>query len=138
MITLPKGSILKIGNKGAATLSPLSEHNRAAVSVTFERFETSNRMVDATLRKWHVADKRTWSTSWEGLPHANASTIDKAMGGEKLIEFYEAHPFEFDMEIRNPDGTHERVLVAFKDVEYSVTKRGAYEFWDVSISMEEV
>lgn len=135
---LEKGSIVKIGKATDTTLKPLSEHNRQAWSVSFERFGTTTRMVDATARTWHVADKRTWATSWTDLPHRDSDTVDKAMGGENLMKFYTANPFAFNIEVRNPNGSTERVLVLFKDFDYSVKKRGVYEFWDVSFSVEEV
>lgn len=137
-VTLPKGSIMHWGSAADSVLSKVTEHNRAPLSVTWEAIETSQRMIDATLRKWTVARKRTWSTSWELVPHSNTRTVDGGWGGEAMQAFYEAKPAEFSMQITNPDGTKERVLVMFKSFDKSVEKRGAYEMWNISVSIEEV
>ena len=126
------------GGSGDTTLSKITEHNRAPLSVTWEALETSQRMIDGTLRKWTVARKRTWQTSWDMIPHSNVRTVDGGWGGETMEAFYLSKPAEFAMEIRNPDGSKERVLVMFKSFDRSVEKRGAYEMWNISVSIEEV
>lgn len=135
---LPKGSIMLWGNAGATSLARVTEHNRSAVGVTYEKIETANRMIDGTMRKWLVAEKRSWSVSWEMVPHLSLKTVDGGMGGEAMEEFYRSHPHEFTMEIRLPDGKTERVLVFFNSFDKSIEKRGAYEFWNISAVIEEV
>lgn len=137
-ITLPRGSLMYWGSKNDAALAKTSEHNRGALDVSWEPIETSDRMIDGTLRKWLVDRKRTWSVSWEGLPHTTARTVDGGMGGEEMEAFYESKPAEFSMEIRQPDGTRERVLVMFQSFDKTVEKRGVYEMWNISVSIEEV
>lgn len=137
-VTLPKGSIMYWGGAGDSTLSKVTEHNRSPLDVSWDPFETSQRMIDATLRKWTVARKRTWSTSWELIPHSNIRTVDGGWGGEAMQSFYLSKPAEFSMEIAQPDGTKERVLVMFKSFDKSIEKRGLYEMWNVSVSIEEV
>lgn len=137
-ITLPKGSIMHWGGKSDTTLSKVTEHNRAPLDVSWDSIETSQRMIDGTLRKWVVARKRTWSTSWDMVPHSNIRTVDGGWGGEEMKAFYLSKPAEFSMQITQPDGTRERVLVMFKSFDVSVEKRGLYEMWNVSASIEEV
>lgn len=137
-ITLPKGSIMHWGGKSDTTLSKVTEHNRAPLDVSWDSIETSQRMIDGTLRKWVVARKRTWSTSWDMVPHSNIRTVDGGWGGEEMKAFYLSKPAEFSMQITQPDGTRERVLVMFKSFDVSVEKRGLYEMWNVSTSIEEV
>ena len=95
-------------------------------------------MIDGTMRKWLVSKKRTWGVSWSLVPHTHLRTVDGGMGGETMKNFYESTDHEFTMEIRLPDGTTERVLVFFNSFNYTVEKRGAYEFWNVTASIEEV
>ena len=135
---LPKGSIMLWGPAGAVSLTRVTEHNRSPVDVDYERIETANRMIDGTMRKWLVSKKRTWGVSWSLVPHTHLRTVDGGMGGEPMKNFYESTDHEFTMEIRLPDGTTERVLVFFNSFNYTVEKRGAYEFWNVTASIEEV
>lgn len=46
----------------------LSDHNRADISVNPQRIEQRQRMINGTMRSYHVADKLTISTSWTSLP----------------------------------------------------------------------
>lgn len=137
-ITLSRGSIMLWGGKGDVSLTRVTEHNRSALSVSWEQIETSDRMVDGTLRKWQVAKKRSWSTSWEMVPHSTIRTVDGGMGGEAMEQFYLSKPAEFSMEIRNPDGSKERVLVMFTSFDKSIEKRGIYEMWNINVDIEEV
>jgi hypothetical protein len=74
---LPNGSIMSFSDLSTPEVKlELSEHNRAPLSVSVERIEDKTRMINARLRAWYVADKRTWSTSWSMLPHDTAKTVD--------------------------------------------------------------
>ena len=46
----------------------LSDHNRGELGINFERIEQKRRMVNGTMRSYHVADKRSISISWDMLP----------------------------------------------------------------------
>lgn len=137
-MTMPKGSIMLWGSAENTALTKTTEHNRSPLEVSWESIDTSERMIDGTLRRWLVTRKRTWTTSWEMVPHTSARTVDGGMGGEDMESFYLSKPAEFSMEIRKPDGETERVLVMFASFDKSVEKRGAYEFWNISVSIEEV
>lgn len=137
-VTLAKGSIMYWGGKSDSVLSKITEHNRSPLSVSWEQIENSKRMIDGTLRRWTVARKRTWATSWDMVPHSNIRTVDGGWGGEQMQAFYLSHGGEFSIEISNPDGTKERVLAMFSSFDKSIEKRGAYEMWNVSVSIEEV
>lgn len=137
-ITLPRDSIMYWGKRNDSALKKLTEHNRQSLNVSWEAIETSDRMIDGTLRKWQVTRKRSWSVSWNGVPHDSARCVDGAMGGDAMEKFYLANPAEFSMEIRKFDGTKERVLVMFTSFEKTILKRGVYELWDVSCAIEEV
>lgn len=145
-MTLPKGSIWKWAakseydplNPGAATWHDISEHNRSELSVSIERIEKTHRTVNGSLRKWWVADKRSWSTSWDMLPHSVTYTVDGKWGGSEIEAFYNANPGDFWVSIKQPDASTVVYHVVFKDFSKSVQKRGRYEFWNIDLSLEEV
>lgn len=123
---------------GSATWNNISEHNRAELSVDVERIETTTRTVNGSLRKWFVADKRTWSTSWDMLPHSATFTVDNKWGGSEIENFYNTVPGDFYISIRQPDGSGGIYHVVFKSFSKTVQKRGRYEFWNIDVSLEEV
>lgn len=136
---LPKGSIIKFATVAApATKLDLTEENRSELSVEVERIGDSGRMVNGRMRKWFVADKRTWSVSWDLVPHSSAFTVDGKMGGQDIRNFYDSTPGEFYLYVRGPNGADEQVLVTFASFSSGVNKRGLYEFWTISLSVEEV
>jgi hypothetical protein len=128
-------------NPGAATWNPITEHNRQPISVDFERIGESDRTVNGSLRKWFVADKRTFSTSWNELPHSSAFTVDGRWGGSEMEAFYldpAKGRVDFWVQVREPNGATSVYRMVFKSFSRSVEKRGRYEFWSVSLSLEEV
>lgn len=143
---LPKGSIMSWAAKGeydpltpeTATWHDVSEHNRAPVQISTERIEKSHRTASGLMRKWFVADKKTWSTSWENLPHDAQFTVDGKWGGQEIEDFYSAVYGDFWLKIRQPDGSDAVFQAMFKDFGKTIEKRGRYEFWNVDISIEEV
>lgn len=46
----------------------LSDHNRGEISMTTQRIEKRQRMINGTMRSYHIADKLTASTSWSMIP----------------------------------------------------------------------
>jgi hypothetical protein len=46
----------------------LSDHNRGELGMTIERIEQKRRMVNGTMRSYHVADKTSISIDWDMLP----------------------------------------------------------------------
>lgn len=92
-----------------------SDHNRQEINVAKQRIENRQRMVNGTMRSYHVADKMTISTSWQMLPSrsynrnvtfsstglANTSgtdveyTTDGGAGGVELLDWYETHTGPF-------------------------------------------
>jgi hypothetical protein len=46
----------------------LSDHNRSDLDINIERIEQKRRMVNGTMRSYHVADKTSISVSWDMLP----------------------------------------------------------------------
>jgi hypothetical protein len=145
-MNLPKGSILSVAAKneydpatpGTATWHPLSEHARTPLAVSIERIENTTRMANGSLRKWWIADKRTFSTSWEGLPHTSTFTVDGKWGGAEMETFFNANWGDCWAQIREPSGSTTVYAVVIKSFGKTVTKRGRYEFWDIDLALEEI
>ena len=46
----------------------LTDDSRSPLQVGLERIEYKKRMINGRMRSYHVADKRTFSVSWDNLP----------------------------------------------------------------------
>src|SRR6478736_2542708 len=113
---LPRGSLLRFDG------NDITEHNRAAVKVDIERIEMSDRMANGTMRKYVVADKRKWSTSWEMCPTDTTKTVDGKWGGEAMLAFYSATPGVFVLTVKTNTGT-ETFNAIITEFSWSVSKR---------------
>jgi hypothetical protein len=133
-------------NRGTPTLRKITDHNRSALSVAFDRIEKKQRMADGTLRRYVVAIKRSWSCSWKDLPSKAGVTgyLTTADGGWAASDMEAFHKSpegskEFLMQLRDGDGTLESVSVMITDFSKVISKRSAgIDLWDISITLEEV
>jgi hypothetical protein len=105
----------------------LSDHNRKDIKVEQERIENRKRMINGTMRSYHVADKTKYSWSWDMLPSRGYTqepsftslgglertqnpdpvlgiqtlpllyTADGGAGGSDLLKWYEDHRGPFFM-----------------------------------------
>lgn len=117
----------------------VTDHNRQPISVSHEMYMHEERMVDGTLRRYHVATKRTWSVNWTELFSKSEWVVDGYWSGEDIKEFYDETPGSFNLTLSYGDGTTETVVVMFSDFSYDVTKRTTdYDFWEVNITLVEV
>jgi len=151
-MSLPVGSALYFNS----TLK-LSEHNRSPISIGSNRIETIQRMTNGTLRKFYVNDKKTISVSWTMLPSYYTYTVDGGYGALDLKSFYEGTASKasgalsgkstFDVNLHLANGstvqTYEMVFTAWscEIVKRNVKEKTtdiAQEFWNVSLSLEEV
>lgn len=133
---LPLGTIMRWSNRWV--ICHPSDHSRGELSVSTERIGHSERMANGRLRKYHIADKRTWSTSWDMLPAPSNMTADEKAGGKEIEKFYMNAKGDFVMNITNVDTSlNETVTVVFTNFSKSIVKRGAYDMWNLSISLEE-
>jgi len=96
----------------------LSDHNRNEISISNQRIEQKQRMINGSMRSYHIADKINISTSWnllpsrsyytspefnqttgksilEGLPYPYDYTADGGAGGTEMLEWYESHTGPF-------------------------------------------
>lgn len=134
---LPLDAIVE-WTRGTATCVP-SEHNRSALAVNYERIQSSERMANGTLRQYYVADKRSWSLSWDMLPAPSEETVDGKAGGRDIERFYLATPGVFTMKIKHADSNlDETVTVVFSSFDKTHVRRGKYDFWDISVGLDQV
>jgi hypothetical protein len=112
-------------------------------------------MSNGTLRKFFIADKREFSTSWEMLPSFSNMTVDAGYGAVDLKSYFESTKGQGVFKIKivygknqtAPFADREEIFtVSFASCSFEVIKRNvkdsssnpAQEFWNVSISMEQV
>lgn len=131
-LKFPKNAIMMWnGNK-------ITDHNRSELSVDVNRIESTKRMANGRMRKYVVADKHSFSVSWNDLPDARSWTVDGFWGGKDIETFYKANAGEFELKVTNGDGIVNTFTVVFSDFSKKINRRGDYDLWDVSIQMEEV
>jgi hypothetical protein len=95
----------------------LSDHNRSEIRFSTQRIENRKRMINGTMRSYHIADKLNISWSWDMLPSrsfnadplfnssgkvssASATmdyTADGGAGGREILSWYQNHPGAFYM-----------------------------------------
>jgi hypothetical protein len=134
----------------------ISDNNRAELAVSFERIEYKQRMINGTMRSYHVADKKNFSTSWEKLPSRknevteyDADTRNKFAGGQEMLKWYEDHTGDFwmllvydydpSMQKTGAKKNVEKVNVFFENFSYNVVERGFdLDLWNIDLSLVEV
>ena len=157
-ILLPVGSLIYF-DTGTDPVTPtwtkLSEHNRQPMSITHNRIQKTQRMSNGTLRKFFISDKREFSVSWQLLPTFSNMTVDSGWGKSDILSFYEGRKGQGTFKIKivygkdqsNPSADRDEIVtVSFTSCSFEVIKRNvkntgadpAQEFWNVSLSMEEV
>lgn len=129
---LPKPRLMR-WNGNAVT-----DHNRQPLGIDVDRIEKKQRMSNGTMRKYIVADKRTFSVSWNMLPKLTSQTVDGFWGADAIEAFYNTVTGSFTLELTDADGEVTEYTVMFSDFSKSITKRGSVDFWEVSVAMEEV
>jgi hypothetical protein len=96
----------------------LSDHNRAAIDINQERLEQRQRTINGRMRSYHIADKLSFTWSWNLLPsrafYQNAEfdpstgispyqnntqefTADGGAGGVEILDWYQNHKGPFWM-----------------------------------------
>jgi hypothetical protein len=156
-VYLPVGSLLYVDTSvtDTPTWVKLSEHNRQPMSINQNRIQKVIRMSNGTLRKFFIADKREFSTSWSMLPSFSNMTVDAGYGAVDLKSYFEGTKGQGVFKLKIVYGKNqttpfadreEIVLVSFTSCSFEVVKRNvkdsssnpAQEFWNVSIAMEQV
>jgi hypothetical protein len=94
----------------------LSDDNRSELNFNKERIENRQRMINGTMRSYHVADKLSISWSWDMVPSRSFNkdplfngvgkpsapelaqyTSDNGAGGVEILDWYENHKGPFWM-----------------------------------------
>jgi len=130
----------------------LSEHGRQPGKISFDQIETTSRTVDGTLRGYTIAKKKLLDLSWEKLPTQAVYTLDGNLGASDLQDLYLSGGQYQSLAIQvwvdqKVDKTNVSVLPEFsytgriKSFDYEVVMRNVqgkfYDFWNVSMSIEE-
>lgn len=149
-IYLPVGSILYLNSN-----IKLSEHNRQPVSIGKTRIEQTKRMNNGLMRKFFIAEKEIINVSWTMLPSFSTLTVDGGYGAVDLKSFYEGTAAKaagalsgrstFDVSISYGNSVKNLEMI-FTSCSFEIVKRNVkdhgittpQEFWNVSISMEQV
>ena len=149
-IYLPVGSLIYLN-----TTIKLSEHNRQPVSIQHNRIEKTQRMSNGTLRKFFVADKKSINVSWNILPSFSTFTVDGGYGAMDIRSFYDGTAAKssgalsgrsnFDVTL-SYGGSTQTFNMIFTSCSFELVKRNVkqvsgdttQEFWNVSLSMDEV
>ena len=104
----------QIGNLADGIFLILSDHNRSAIDVKYNRLEQRERTINGKMRSFFIADKISLSLSWQNLPsrsfdntiNFNTSTgkeesglkrytVDGGAGGNEILNWYLEHPGSF-------------------------------------------
>lgn len=150
-LILPVGSLIFFEKTVGAVTSwqALSEHNRSSATLDITRIEKAQRMSNGTLRKIFIADKDTLSVSWMAIPSYSDMTVDGNWGAMDIKEFYETAGQGVVKVKISPNGVvarNKEMTMSFTSASFTMTKRNVkmngiaipQEFWDVSITLEEV
>lgn len=121
----------------------ISDHSRSPLQESYDVVERKSRMANGTLRRYVVAKKKNWQTSWENLPShndvLNRGTVDGGIGGKEMEEFYREHSnHPFVLTLRDGDGNIEEYTVILSEFSKEIVKRGAVDWYNISVEMEEV
>lgn len=151
MTTLPLGALLYIYD--GSTWNSVSEHNRQPVAIGYNRIEKNQRMSNGSLRKYFVADKKTFTFAWAQLPSYAAMTIDGGMGALDLKAFYEGYlgRSSFKLKIKYHGDSHiegsGEIEVSISSASFEMLRRNlkvtgketvSQQLWNVNLTLEEV
>lgn len=158
-INLPVGSLIYFDTSSTSTPTwqKISEHNRTPARIDPIRIEKTQRMANGLLRKYFIADKKTLSVSWNMLPSRSTLTVDGGWGAVDMQEYYNlATKGQATFKVKivygkelsggNQVDRSETFVATFTQFGATVVKRNvkgkttdpAQEFWDVSLTLEEV
>jgi hypothetical protein len=139
----------------------ITDHGRQPLTEKIERIGTDKRMANGTLRRFYVGIKRSWDVTWQNIPSTNTvtggySTADGGYSGEQIQAFYNANQGKFRLVLKrgsaiglstpNPaesalpyqDQNFYICNVMFTDFSKDVVRRGSVDFWNITLTMEEV
>lgn len=139
-----------------STFLYLTDDSRSELQISLERIEYKKRMINGRMRAYHVADKKTFSVSWQDLPSNKNEISEVKLSGittgwassQQMLDWHKNHTESFyltlvyDTPTASADPLKYRLEfynVFFEDFSYVVKKRGAtHDLWDISMSLVEV
>jgi len=152
-------SIIKVNSPDFLSGADLrfSDQGRAPLEVDYERIENRERMANGRMRSKYIADKRTFSLSWEMLPSktlVNGSNVimDGGASAADLKAFHESVYNEFTIsvyaddrsellsgaQVLDPEEVFGTYTVFFDSFSMTINKRGRdFDFYDVEMTLEE-
>jgi hypothetical protein len=96
---------ISVSPDNGTTWYALSDHNRQPIQYAPQRIEQVQRMANGTMRKFVVANKAIYDTTWQALPSASQTitsqsgislqsyqpTVDGKMGAAFMKAFYDKY-----------------------------------------------
>lgn len=158
-IYLPVGSLIYFDTSATSTPTwqKITEHNRQPARIDINRIEKTQRMANGLLRKYWIADKKSISLSWTMVPSKSDLTVDGGWGATDMQAYYSLATkgrASFKVKISygqqmsggNKVERSEEILAMFSQCSFNLIKRNvkgntadpAQEFWDVTLTLEEV
>lgn len=135
----------------------LTDDSRSDMQINIERIEYKKRMINGRMRAYHVADKKSFSVSWDNLATSSTQISEyKTTSGrqniasaKEMLDWYENHTGSFYLTLVYDTNTSASAVplryrveyynVFFDNFSYVIKKRGPqHDLWDVSMTMVEV
>ena len=117
----------------------LTDHNRQELGIDLERIETRQRMANGTLRRYFVADKRTFNATWQNVPTIDSQTVDGFSGGASLENMFNTLTGTVTLGVTLASGSETNYSCMITSFQKTVVKRFAqWEMWNISMSWTEV
>ncbi len=136
---MTRALILPIGPLVSFDSNRLSDHNRAPIDIDYKPIEYKKRMVNGTLRRLTVANKRVFKLSWEKLPKNNNQTADGFWGAISIINFYKSNQQKFNLTLVKGDNSSEIIPVMFDSCSYKINSRSVYtDLYNIDLTLDEV
>lgn len=117
----------------------LSDHNRSTLAIDYEIIEDARRTAKGVRRKYHIAQKRTFSVSWDKLPGTDVNTVDGFTGADNLAAMVAAETGSMTLNVRDRAGADVAYTVHIVGFDIEHVKRFTDDnYYNVSITFEEV
>jgi hypothetical protein len=123
----------------AIDFEDLTDHNRSPIDIRYERIHDTIRTQFGELRKYHRADKRTFTVGWSMLPETSQHTVDGALGAREMEELFVSKTGKVDLLVSYDFGDDEVVPCIITDFGIELIKRWKpTNYYAVSIILEEI
>ena len=137
----------------------LTDDSRSELQISLDRIEYKKRMINGRMRSYHVADKKTFSVSWQDLPSVrnelsevrfNPTAIANGWASsQEMLTWHKNHTDSFYLTLvyDTPTASSDIPLtysletynVFFEDFSYVIKKRGPmHDLWNISMTLVEV